>query len=166
MNRKKDELNKLIIEEILTNIEKKYNNITKSLRSLDFTKLNKENLIAFLNSSNLKFLDTKTGEFTDKLPDENISQEILIKMCERQKEKMIEKEMIAILEIIGESLDIIKDNKLVKKILEDTSISNNCKIREKCALTSSNYIHFFNDDKEEIRQIALAKSEYYDSYHN
>ena len=68
--------------------------------------------------------------------------------------------MLNVLNMIGKVIEDVKDNILIKNILEDISKSNNYKIRLKCALVSPNYISFLNDRKEEIKEVSQTKLEY------
>ena len=160
MNIQIKELKEITIRNALVSIENTYIHIKENLEKMNFNEMTKENLIYYLNNCDGKYFDTSTGKITNKLPNNNYSKEILIKMCENQNSKMIEKTMIKVLNIIGKFIEDIKDNPLIKTILEETSKSNNDKVRLKCALVSPNYISFLNDTKDEIREIAQVKSEF------
>lgn len=161
MNNQIKELKEKTISNALTGIWHTYSYTKEVLETMNFNSLKIGELISYLNNCNGKFLDTSTGKMIDKLPNENYSQEILIKMCESQNKKMIEKNMITMLNLIGQIIEDVKEDRLVKTILEETSKSNNDKVRLKCALVSPNYISFLNDGKEEIKEIAETKSQYY-----
>ena len=161
MNNQIKELKEKTISNALTGIWHTYSYTKEVLETINFNSLKKEDLISYLNNCNGKFLDTSTGKFIDKLPNENYPKEVLINMCESQNIKMIEKNMINVLNIIGQIIEDVKEDRLVKTILEETSKSNNDKVRLKCALVSPNYISFLNDTKEEIKEVAHVKSEYY-----